>query len=381
MKILLVGNYYYPEHIGGIEIVTNNLIKYYRFNRHEVVWLAANVPPRFRDSSTNDTPIRSWNITEEKLGFPQPLPWPGELLKLYRSVRWADVVHLHDCLYIINILAFMISKSLKKPVLVTQHTEIIPYPSLWKNWLQAFALRTIGVFLHAHSDRSVFISTNTRDHLTFITKHLVDPVVIPNGIDTEFFQPFAPDVREQMRRDVCGDAEKPILLFVGRFVKIKGIQLLIPIIERHPEWHWLLVGRPDEYDPSTWNYKNVTFRPSLGMDGLRIAYGCADLTVHPSTVVGMSLTISESMACGTPVLLSRDVLYDIPKDDMENFILVDLETDKIEKKIFALLADRENLTLYSRKARIYAEKSSSWREIANRYISILEELAQREGNS
>ena len=381
MKILLVGNYFYPEHIGGIEIVTSNLAKYYREDGHQVLWIASDVPPRYRQVSTDDLPIRSWNLTEEKFGFPQPIPLLNELPKLYRSVRWADVVHIHDTLYLINMMVFFLCKLLRRPVLITQHTEIIPYQSKWKRWLQEYALRLIGVAMHTFADQSVFISTNTRDNLSFITSHLDNPMVISNGVDADFYRPYEWEQRLQLRREICEDPEKPLLLFVGRFVRIKGIQLLIPIIEKHPEWHWLLVGRPDEYDPSAWNYTNVTFRPSLGMDGLRVAYGCADLTVHPSAVVGMSLTISESMACGTPVLLSKDVLYDVPGEDLDNFILVDLETDQIEAKISALLADREKLASYSRKARIYAETRSGWREIAHRYIGILEDIVRRGGKS
>jgi glycosyltransferase involved in cell wall biosynthesis len=377
MKILLVGNYFYPEHIGGIEIVTSNLVRYYREDGHQVCWMAADVPPRYRNQTIDDVPIRAWNITEERLGFPQPLPMPDSILKLYRTVRWCEVVHLHDCLYIINILIFLIARLLKKPIVITQHTEVIPYKDKWKNWLQSFALRTIGVVMHKYSNRSAFISPNTRDHLPFITKHVKHPpVVIPNGVDTEFFQPYPSAMQRQLRQSICEDVNKPLLLFVGRFVTIKGVHLLIPLISKHPEWHWLLVGRPDEYDPSGWNYSNVTFWPSLGLDGLRTAYAVADMSIHPSAVVGISLTIPESMACGTPVLLSETILYGLPKEDIENFILIDLDTERIETVISGLLADRKKLASYALKARNYAVSRSDWRAIARQYVSLLEKACQ-----
>ncbi len=372
----MVGNYFYPEHIGGIEIVTSNLVRYYREDGHQVCWMAADVPPRYRNETNGDVPIRAWNIAEERLGFPQPLPKPNDILKLYRTVRWCDVVHLHDCLYIINMLVFLFAKMLKKPVVITQHTEAIPYKDKWKNWLQSFAFRTIGVLMHRYSNRSVFISVNTRDHLLFLTKHVKHPMVIPNGVDTKFFQPYTLEMRRQLRQSISGDANKPLLLFVGRFVTIKGIHLLIPLINKHPEWHWLLVGRPDEYIPSNWNYSNVTFWPSLGLDGLRKAYAAADISIHPSAIVGISLTIPESMACGTPVLLSKTILYGVPEEDIENFILIDLDTERIESAVSDLLADREKLASYARKARNYAVNRSDWRTIARQYVSLLEEACQ-----
>lgn len=374
MKIVLVGNYFYPEHIGGIEIVSYHLAKHYREEGHQVRWIAADVPPRYRNLTEGDVAIRAWNITEERFGFPQPFPQPDVVAKLYRSVQWCDVVHMQDCLYPINILAFVISKLLRKPILITQHTEIIPYKNRLKLWLHSFALRTLGVVMHRHSDKTVFISTNTRDHLPFITRHIKDPVVIPNGVDTDFFSPLPSDVRSQLRQKLTGGTSNPILLFVGRFVMIKGIHLLIPIIEKHPEWHWLLVGRPDEYDPSNWGYSNITFWPSLGLDEMRTAYAIADLSIHPSEVVGMSLTILECMSCGTPVMVNENVLYGMPEDDLDYFILVKPVAEQIENAIMSLLANRMKLGNYARKTRNYVLSHSSWREIARKYLDLLEDV-------
>lgn len=376
MKILLIGNYFYPEHIGGVEIVSYNLVKYYRQSGHSVCWVAADVPPRFRRIEADDAPIRAWNFTEEKLGFPQPIPYPGEIIKLYRGISWCDVVHLHDCLYLINILAFLIAKILGKPLLITQHTEIIPYKNKFKGWLHSFAFRAIGTLIHKHANQSVFISKNTRDNLPFIAKKARNPLVVQNGVDTEFYKPLPADVRDQFRREMCGDSTKPILLFVGRFVAIKGIHYLIPLIEKHPEWHWLLVGRPDEYDPSTWNYPNVTYKPSLGLDEMRIAYSIADLSIHPSEVIGMSLTVLECMACGTPVVVNESVLYEVPEKDYEYFVLAKPDTEMIEDVVVSLMQDLKRLRDLALKVRDYTVKKSNWSEVGGQYLELLENIMQ-----
>lgn len=372
MKILLVGNYFYPEHIGGVEIVSYNLVREYRELDHQVRWVAADVPPRHRSADENDVPIRAWNITEERLGIPLPIPSPNIFRKLYPSIRWCDVIHLHDCLYPVSLFAFLISKLLRKPVLITQHTQLIPYKSSVKTWLQSLAMRTIGVFVHKYADHSVFISENTRDHLSFVTRHIRNQTVIQNGVDTDFFQPMQPEARLELRKSISGDETKPILLFVGRLVAIKGVQFLIPLIEKHQQWHWLLVGRPDEYNPSEWNYPNVTFRPSLGLEGMKDSYAVADISLHPSEVVGMSLTILECMACGTPVVLNKSVLYNIPYEDLDYFVRVKADTGEIEQAIISLLANRRTLASYARKVREYTLKQASWREVAKRYIAILQ---------
>jgi len=376
MKILVVGNYFYPEHVGGVEIVVFNLVRHYREAGHDVVLTAADVPPRFRGMSSDDLPIRSWNITEERLGFPAPIPTLSSILKLYRSVRECEVVHLHDCLYLINIIVFLFAKILTKPILITQHTEVIPYENKIKKWLHSISLRTIGVMLHKYASRTVFISENTRDNLPFITNVAGDPVVIKNGVDTDFFEPLHPDVRRQVRQDISGDIRKPIILFVGRFVAIKGIQHLIPIIKKRSEWHWLLVGRPDEYDPSIWNFPNMTFWPSLDLDNMRLVYAAADLLIHPSEVVGMSLTVLECMACGTPVMVNESVLYGVQKEDREYFIPVDADARKIENAIDIWLGNPSKQSRFTQKVRDFTVKQSNWRESARQYLLILDNITK-----
>lgn len=179
-----------------------------------------------------------------------------------------------------------------------------------------------------------------------------------------------------MRKDITGVDDKPIVLFVGRLVAIKGIQFLIPLIEAHQEWHWLIVGRPDEFDPSQWKFPNVTFRASLGLEEIRDAYSVADLSVHPSEVVGMSLTILECMACGTPVVLNESVLYKLPDEDLDYFVRVKANTGQIERALISLLNNRDLLNAYARRAREYAVKQADWRIVATKYLAILEKVSK-----
>ncbi|MCC6500098.1 MAG: glycosyltransferase family 4 protein [Anaerolineales bacterium] len=376
MKILVVGNYFYPEHIGGVEIVTYNLVKQYRELGHQVRWVAADVPPRFRNGQRDDAPVRAWNFSEKQFGIPFPIPFPDVIARLYPSARWCDVVHLHDCLYPITVLSLLLAKLAGKAILVTQHTQLIPYESRLKTGIQALAMHTVGKAVHQFADHSVFISENTRDHLPFIAKRIKNSAVIQNGVDTEFFQPLPPESRMRMRKDITGVDDKPIVLFVGRLVAIKGIQFLIPLIEAHQEWHWLIVGRPDEFDPSQWKFPNVTFRASLGLEEIRDAYSVADLSVHPSEVVGMSLTILECMACGTPVVLNESVLYKLPDEDLDYFVRVKANTGQIERALISLLNNRDLLNAYARRAREYAVKQADWRIVATKYLAILEKVSK-----
>jgi len=234
MKILLVSNYYYPEHLGGVEVVSYNLVKYYRIFGNSVRWLAADVPPKFRQVVEGDVPIRAWNIAEERLGFPHPILFPRFISRIWGSLQWCDVLHLQDCLYPINILSFLFAKVLRKPILITQHAKVIPYRQLYKMILQFLGYSTVGRLMLWGADKTVFVTANVRDAMQYLVPS-VKFDVMPNGVDTELFAPLAGNERAHLREQLSGSTERPIILFVGRLVERKGVHLIRPLIEKYQD--------------------------------------------------------------------------------------------------------------------------------------------------
>ena len=373
MKILVAGNYYFPEHTGGIETVSYNLVKHYREAGNDVRWVAADVPPRFRSIQDGDVPIRAWNITEEKLGFPQPIPYPGVFQGLYNNIRWCDIVHLQDCLYLINILAFFIAKLLHKPILITQYAKVIPYSQFYKRALQLMAYRTIGWLIFTAAEKVVFITANVRDNMKYINPVKMREVV-HLGVDTDCYSPLPASERIRVREKISGDPATPVILFVGRMVERKGVHLIRPLIERHKEWRWILVGRPDDFNPAEWNLPNLTYYHNATEQQLRELYSSADLLVHPSVGEGITLIVSESLASGTPVVISQESLYEVDERDWNLFFAVRPDSGDIEKVIVNALADRQHLDNLRAICREYALNRLSWKKMTEQYEKILVEL-------
>jgi len=373
MKVLVVANYFYPEHTGGVEIVSYNLVKYYREFDCDVRWVAANVPPRFRNTLDGDVPIRAWNYTEEKLGFPCPLPYPGGLFKLIDGAKWCDVVHLQDCLYPINIIVFLISKALGKPILITQYAKFIPYKHFYKRVLQTLGYLTIGRLMFSTANRVVFITKNVRDSMQYINPKKMSEVV-PLGVDTNFYSPISSEERTLLREKVSGNSTTPIILFVGRMVERKGVHLIHPLIDKHKEWHWLLIGRPDDFNPAEWRFSNLTYYQNASEQQLRGFYASSDLLVHPSVGEGLTLIASESLAAGTPVVISQESLYEVDDADRELFISVQPNTENIEEKLVAVLSDINHLSKLRVSCRKFAIRRLSWKTMVAQYLRILNDL-------
>ncbi|MDQ6877247.1 MAG: glycosyltransferase family 4 protein, partial [Candidatus Dormibacteraeota bacterium] len=311
MRILLVSNYY-PEHVGGIETVAATLAAGYRRHGHEVRWIAGDLTERPHTGPPDDVPIKVWNLTE-RLGFPYPLAGPGSASTVRKHVSWCEVVHLHDCLYALNLTTLVAARRSKhRPVLLTQHIGRVPFRNPALRGLQALAYASLGRAALSSADQVVFVSQEVSRWFAPRVRFRRPPVVVENGVDIELFTPAVTEERRALRGDLGVESSGRLLLFVGRFVEKKGIRLLRPVIEATPQWKWLLVGRAGDEDPTRWRLQNLRVLAPVEPRRLRDHYAAADLLVLPSVGEGFPVVAQEAMACGTPVLLAAETAAGLP---------------------------------------------------------------------
>ena len=124
LRVALV-THYFPAHRGGVEAVAGELAARLQASGDaDIAWHASDTDPA--PPGIRSVPARAWNVTERCLGFPYPLWSPGALAALARAVKAADAVHLHDCLYLPNLFAFVVARLARRPVIVTQHIGADP---------------------------------------------------------------------------------------------------------------------------------------------------------------------------------------------------------------------------------------------------------------
>ena len=310
MRILLTSNYY-PEHVGGIETLAASQAAGYRRRGHEVRWMAADIRKRLHTATADDVPVRVWNGIE-RLGFPYPLPSPLAAARVSKQVAWAEVVHMHDCLYALNVATFVASRRRHRPVLLTQHVAKVPYPSPLLRGLQSAAYATIGRAVLSRAEQVVFESDQVRRWFQPRIRFRRTPLLIENGIDADLYQPLAEREREAVRVGLGANGSRPLLLFVGRFVEKKGVRFLQPLIEATPSYDWLLIGRAGDIDPSRWRLPNMKLLDPVTPAELHGYYAAADLLILPSSGEGFPVAAQEAMACGTPALLSETTAMGLP---------------------------------------------------------------------
>lgn len=368
MNILTASNYY-PEHSGGIEFVAKNLVEQWR-KHHRVRWIACDISSHPHEHQADDVQLPASNLIEIHLMFPYPLPMPIALKRIFEEARNSEVIHLHDCLYMVNLITFFAAQLYRKPVIVTQHVEEIPYKEAYKRALQKIAYIILGKWVLQNADQVVFISERIKKYFENRFVFRKPSMIIPNGVDKKLFYPPKPDDQNILRPKLKRSDNERQLIFVGRFTQKKGLHLIRKIAISHPHWHWWIIG-DGELNPNLWKLDNIEVIQTLPQKQLRQYYLASDLFVLPSIGEGFPLAAQESLACGLPVALSSETASNLPAAP-----IIDLEVSEPEK-IIKVLEETLNDLVALKKMRVDAATFASqwdWEKVAQQYEDVFYSL-------
>jgi len=299
---------YFGSHGAGIELVAETLFRGLVGRKCTIVWAAANVSAApAEDAHGTALPLKTWNGVEVISGLPFPVPSLGALKQLRSSVGRADIVLLHDCLYLSNIAAFLCARRLGVPVMIVQHIGMVPYRNLLLRGTMRLANALVTRPMLASAEQVVFISRKIARHFASV-RFRRPPELVFNGVNTAVFSPLGEgEDREAIRQHLDLPRQGIVALFVGRFVEKKGVPAMKRMAEMRPNWTWAFAGS-GPLDPRSWNAANVRVFSNLRGASMAPLYRACDLLVLPSVGEGFPLVIQEALACGLPVVCGADTV-------------------------------------------------------------------------
>ena len=378
MKILMA-SHYFDSHKGGIEAVAKELFGGFAARGQEVIWMASVATPPLATDATKNTrtvALPVFNFVEDRIGLPFPIPTLGALSKIRREVSNADVLILHDCLYLSNILAYLIAWFSRVPTIVIQHVGFIPYSSRVLNAGMRIANATITRPMLARAAQVVFISEITRKSFPHL-RYRRPPEIVFNGVNTEIYRGLtATETRTELCRQHDLPDNCPIVLFVGRFVEKKGLLAMRQMVELRPDWIWVFAGW-GPLDPRHWNVPNIRVFSNLNGHSMAALYRACNLLVLPSVGEGFPLVVQEALATGLPVVCGAETLEADPS--LMRFVRgANIHAGDHERtaRDFLLVIDgvlRSDMATQSKSAerQAFAVARYSWNQTIERYLEIL----------
>lgn len=363
--------HYMPPHHGGIERVAEALFSSYLDAGMDVQWIASHAPGGTPVRERGRARVPCWNWPERLIGIPVPVWGLTAWREVSRLVRWADALHVHDCLYPGSIMAVALARRQRKIVLLSQHVGFVRYRSPLLNGIERLAYATLGRAVLRRASWIVFATPAARAHVAdLLGQYPARACDIANGVDLEGFGPATRDEAAAARAELELPQGGPVVLFVGRLVEKKNIHLVVEISRRLENVHFLIVGDGPLRGIVSTAGPNVSWRPAVAADRMRECYHAADCLLVPSHGEGLPLVVQEAMACALPAVISEDERYARPLMEERVCAAAARTAEAMTTAVSTLLAGQVHSTMGVR-ARDYAEAHWSVRTMATRYISLV----------
>lgn len=302
MRILMV-NKYYPPHVGGIEFHVRDLAEGLAAAGHQVRVVVSNSDRSYQEESINGVEIIRLPRRFEKASTPV-CKSIGSVLAY--EAKQADIVHFHAPYPWgeFEWVGQMASKN--TPYVITYHADVVRQKRL---------LALYAPFLQKFLNRAQLIITSSPQLIQYspwLAPHVEKCRQVNFGLPVENIAHNQPAIEraKELRAHYAPDG-KPIVLFVGRLVYYKGVDVLAKAAEK-VDAHFVIIGKgPDRSELEAVAQgeaaERVHFIDYVDNDELIAWYHAADVFTLPSVEVSeaFGLVQIEAHAAGTPVVSSR----------------------------------------------------------------------------
>jgi starch synthase len=247
------------------------------------------------------------------------------------------------------------------------------------------------------ADAVIAVSSGMRDDVLH-TYPALDPNrvhVVRNGIDTDVWYPAEPDPAESVLAELGVDVDRPIVAFVGRITRQKGVAHLIAATHHFdPEIQLVLcAGAPDTPEIAAEVTSAVQelartrsgvfwVREMLPVGKIREILSAATVFVCPSVYEPLGIVNLEAMACATAVVASD--VGGIPEvvADRQTGLLVHYDASdpafyerRLAEAVNSLVAEPENARQYGQSGRQRCIQEFSWAHIAEQTLEIYRKVS------
>jgi glycosyltransferase involved in cell wall biosynthesis len=289
---------------------------------------------------------------------------------LFRQVPSFDLIHMHGLWYYPQFIAYRAAMSAKKPFIITVHGELnankMRFSRLKKRIYSAVIQKKIleqASAIHAVSEQEAEAIRNFT-----VNKKIF---VLRNGLDPKKFDRDTGSTNAGLEDFYSQRKDKKIILFLGRIDEAKGLKILAQAmgkIRKQRDDILLLIAGPDN-----WGYRpklvktlreegifdKVVFTGMLDEGEKILALKHATIFALPSYSEGFSIAVLEAMACGLPVIITRQCNFpEVEKEQCGR--VIDVDAGQLSRALLELLNNPE----------LAAEMGMNGRRLVRKYYSL-----------
>ncbi len=261
------------------------------------------------------------------------------------------------------------------PIVAQQHGDC---PPLFKFMRQKRPKKIIAHLL----ERNVLKNVDTffvlrKTEIEFLSQLVPDSRLILQTMGVDFDQ-FKQIDKKLARKMLSLPQEKKILLYVGKFYQLKGVDIILRIfqeLKKKYDVELILVGG----DPSDQLYSDVRtsgarFYGYIPHGRMSLYFNSADVYLLPSfspDYWGVDVTTFESLACGTPIVSTT--LKDLPSEDRSKLG----RCPKDENDVLACVCEILEDPYQFKDCREIARKYFDWRNLVTKTLETYDVLFKK----
>ena len=299
---------YFPPHKWGVETVAEEFSKYFV---SENCWEVLNIvfspgQESFSPYCKDGYKVLIMPAFDIISNYPFPKFWKKQFWSVLSEVkqRNPDIIQTHTRFFLSTFIGGICAKLWKKKWVHVEHGSGLVKGLVW--WKAFFANvydYTLGKICFSSADQIVAIS---QGNIPFIKKFSKTPIeVIYRGLD------FPEIKRKKQTSDVIS------LGFIGRLVKLKGVDLLISafadLIDEYPHLYLQIIGDGEERQNLEKQVKNLNIQDKVSFLGYQDKntlqnqiLPSLDIFINPSLQEGLPTTVIEALLAQC-VVVATDV--------------------------------------------------------------------------
>lgn len=271
---------------------------------------------------------------------------------LRERLSQADVLHVHGMWQPLNNYACALARKLNKPYVCSIRGMLDPWSMSQKTTKKTVYYKLFEDKRLSFASAIHFTAEAERTKAAPWTPKQTKTVVVPNVVNLEQFKTL-PDKAESRAAFPDIPASGKWVLFLSRIHVKKGLHVLVDAVAKLlpaiPDLHLLIAGSGDEayihrikqQIKDSGLGQNIHFIGMVQKLKKVQAYRAADVFALPTSQENFGLVFPESLACETPVLITKDV--DIYGEILEANagLLINQTPENVAEKLKELLVDHD----------------------------------------
>jgi len=252
-----------------------------------------------------------------------------------------DIIHAHF-IYYAGYVGAKLKEKYKKPLIITGHgDDVYSLPFKYKHF-EKMAKYALG-----NADYVTTVSKSNYEKLIELGVDKEKVTVIPNSYDKNIFKPIPEDCKEGLNIP----KNKKIILSVGMLEEIKGHEYLIKamkkVIDKEKDVLCIIVGSGQLKSKLQRLINDLNLNDYVKLVGAKqhdeipLWMNASDLFVLPSLNESFGIVQIEAMACGKPVVATRNGgSEEIVVNEKLGYLVESKNSDDLAEKILMTL-DKE----------------------------------------